>query len=305
MYTENSPVNAGGIFDDDNPRNPFANWSKVFIPYCTGDIHIGSNDVVYEDTTGIITGVPAAPVPVRHRGFDNFMAVREWLKDYYAHSTVKPRRMLVAGSSAGGYGATINFPYLQAAFPRARTALLSDGAAGVLSAGFVQTTFSFDQTWGVENSLAPLFAQFMGAYQAATLNQDMMGVLAASYPDVRFAQYSTQLDAVQVLFYKISSEIDAGNMDPFTWDLTEQDYLLFMEWNAAMTGSYSFLNEYVANYQYFIGAGDAHTVLTNTYVTTPGANPFYDERAGRLRFTRWLHEFANRWQFRRNSVIDQ
>ena len=305
MYTENSPVDAGGIFDDDNPRNPFSNWSKVFIPYCTGDIHIGSNDVIYEDTTGIITGVPAAPVPVRHRGFDNFMAVREWLKDYYAHSTVKPRRMLVAGSSAGGYGATINFPYLQAAFPRARTALLSDGAAGVLSAGFVESTFSFGHTWGVENSLAPMFAQFMGAYQAATLNQDMMGVLAASYPQVRFAQYSTQLDAVQVLFYKISSEIDAGNMDPFTWGLTEDDYLLFMEWSAAMTGSYTFLNEYVPNYQYFIGAGDAHTVLTNTYLTAPGENPFYDERAGRMRFTRWLHQFANRWQFRKTSVIDQ
>ena len=108
-----------------------------------------------------------------------------------------------------------------------------------------------------------------------------------------------------MLFYKISSEIDAGNMDPFTWGLTEDDYLLFMEWSAAMTGSYAFLNEYVPNYQYFIGAGDAHTVLTNTYLTAPGENPFYDERAGRMRFTRWLHQFANRWQFRKTSVIDQ
>lgn len=305
MYVENSPINVGGIFDDENPRNPYANWSKVFIPYCTGDIHIGSNDMVYEDTTGIITSIPGAPVPVRHRGFDNFMAVREWLKNYYANSSVKPRRMLVAGSSAGGYGATLNFPYLQAAFPRARSALLSDGAAGTLSAGFVETTFSSNQSWGVENTMAPVFAQFMGTYQAATLNQDMVGLLAASYPQARFAQYSTQLDAVQVLFYKVTSEIDAGNLDPFSWALSEADYLMFMEWSAAMASSYTFLNENVPNYQYFIGAGDAHTVLTNTYVMEPGVNPFYDEKAGHVRFNRWLQHFTNSWQFRKNSLIDQ
>lgn len=305
MYVENSPVSAAGIFDDENPRNPFADWSKVFIPYCTGDIHIGSNDVLYEDTTGVITGVQGAPVPVRHRGFDNFMAVREWLKNYYANSSTRLRKMLVAGSSAGGYGATINFPYIQTAFPHTRMALFSDGAAGVLSSGFVDTTFTTGQSWGVENTLAPMFARFMGAYQAATLNQDMMGVLAASYPQARFAQYSTQLDAVQVLFYKISSEIDAGNMDPFAWGLSEEDYMLFLEWSAAMTGSYGFLNEYVPNYQYFIGAGDAHTVLTNTYLAAPGENPFYDEKAGNVRFSRWLHAFANRWQFKKTSLIDQ
>jgi len=33
-----------GIFDRENPANPFREFEIVFIPYCTGDVHVG--DVV-------------------------------------------------------------------------------------------------------------------------------------------------------------------------------------------------------------------------------------------------------------------
>lgn len=29
---------AGGVFDDANTANPFRGWTKVYVPYCTGDI---------------------------------------------------------------------------------------------------------------------------------------------------------------------------------------------------------------------------------------------------------------------------
>ena len=72
VLQENSPVDAGGVFDDDNRRNPFKDWSKVFIPYCTGDLHAGSSEVAYTDVDGSITGFPGAPVTVKHKGYDNF-----------------------------------------------------------------------------------------------------------------------------------------------------------------------------------------------------------------------------------------
>lgn len=305
MYQENTPVNAGGIFDNDDPQNPFASWSKVFIPYCTGDIHIGSNDYTYTDVNGAVTGFPGAPVTVQHRGFDNFMAVREWLKRYYYHNTTQPSKMLVAGSSAGGYGATINFPYLKSAFPFAKASLFSDAAAGILSTGFVDTTFTFDQPWLVEDTLPPMFSQFLGAYDAATLNQNMVSLLASTYPTSRFAQYSTAYDGVQVLFYKVSSEIDAGNRNPLTWALNETDFPLFVDWNEQMSSSYNYLDQILPNYQYFIGEGDAHTVLTNTYVVDPSDNPFYQERGDGVTFARWLERFANSWLFIKHSIDTQ
>ncbi|MEI8241333.1 MAG: pectin acetylesterase-family hydrolase, partial [Actinomycetota bacterium] len=38
-----------GIFDFTNPQNPFANYSMVFVPYCTGDVHIGNATTDYGD----------------------------------------------------------------------------------------------------------------------------------------------------------------------------------------------------------------------------------------------------------------
>ena len=30
-----------GIFDRSNPENPFRDFGVIFVPYCTGDVHIG------------------------------------------------------------------------------------------------------------------------------------------------------------------------------------------------------------------------------------------------------------------------
>jgi hypothetical protein len=32
-----------GLLDRNNPKNPVHDWSMVFVPYCKGDVHSGSN----------------------------------------------------------------------------------------------------------------------------------------------------------------------------------------------------------------------------------------------------------------------
>ena len=70
-----------GLFDQNNPQNPYRDWSMVAIPYCTGDIHLGSKVQDYTDFTGAVTGAPGGTVTLHHRGFDNFLYVREWLME--------------------------------------------------------------------------------------------------------------------------------------------------------------------------------------------------------------------------------
>src|SRR5688572_22517499 len=36
-----------GIYDRKNPENPFRDWTHVYVPYCTGDLHWGHNDQTY------------------------------------------------------------------------------------------------------------------------------------------------------------------------------------------------------------------------------------------------------------------
>jgi hypothetical protein len=50
------PTGEGGIFDFADQRNPFADYSVVYVPYCTGDVHIGNTTTTLR---GFKTSVPA------------------------------------------------------------------------------------------------------------------------------------------------------------------------------------------------------------------------------------------------------
>ncbi len=303
IHQDNSPVGAGGIFDDQNRRNPFKRWSKVYIPYCTGDIHIGSNNQGYVDTDGSVTGLPGAGVSVQHRGFDNFMAVREWLKSKYSTENWSLKKLLVAGSSAGGYGATFNFPFMAAAFPNARAALIADGSNAIVTQGFVDSIFVNGGNWKVENSLPQIFKGNLGNYYADSLNTEVYTLLASNYPHARIGKYTTAFDNVQVQFLKIMDQLDQGNTNPLTWGLTAEDGQYFFEWNARMEATEDLLADINENYQFYIGEGSIHTILTDAFATEETPHPFYQERsAENVRFTRWISKLKKNGRFRPKSV---
>ena len=110
-----------GIFDLDNPRNPVRDWSFVFVPYCTGDVHSGSNNATYRNPD---TG---EPYTIRHRGADNFRVVMEWMRANF----IAPDEILVAGSSAGAYGAATHYARIRDAYPGGQAAMLGDAGQGV------------------------------------------------------------------------------------------------------------------------------------------------------------------------------
>lgn len=300
----NSPEGAGGIFDDNNKKNPFKDWSKVFIPYCSGDIHVGTGENVYSDVDGALTDVPGAPVLVKHHGFDNFLAVREWLKTEFTEANKKVKKLLVTGSSAGGYGATLNFPYLQSAFPKSQAFMLADGSQAVVTDGFIQDAFSFGNTWNIEQALAPIFLDILGAYSSDEFNRQIYSLITTAYPDSRFAQYTTANDLVQVQFLKIMDQLDKGNYNPDTWMLgLPQDGPYFAEWNFRMESSVDSIVETTGNYQYYIGAGTVHTILTDFSATELIPHPFYDEKsAANLRFTKWIKKFVKSKHFPNQNV---
>jgi hypothetical protein len=89
----------------DSPQNPMREWNMVFIPYCTGDVHTGSNTANYvsEDGTKELT--------YRHVGHDNMLLVTEWLGWQFQGTD----RMYAGGCSAGGVGSNVNYYFLREA----------------------------------------------------------------------------------------------------------------------------------------------------------------------------------------------
>ena len=66
-----------GIWNVDDPENPFASYSQVVVPYCTGDVHLGDKVTTYD--VPATDSLPAMQVTVHHRGYANAMAVLDWV----------------------------------------------------------------------------------------------------------------------------------------------------------------------------------------------------------------------------------
>jgi hypothetical protein len=43
LLSRDGPAHMTGLLDRTNPQNPVRDWSMLFVSYCTGDMHSGSN----------------------------------------------------------------------------------------------------------------------------------------------------------------------------------------------------------------------------------------------------------------------
>jgi hypothetical protein len=100
----------GGFFDRTAAANPFKDYSYVFVPYCTGDIHAGNNVYAYPSGMG------------HHVGFANMSAYLARIVPTFPSA----ERVILAGSSAGGFGAAFNWWQAQQYFQSVRVDLIDD-----------------------------------------------------------------------------------------------------------------------------------------------------------------------------------
>lgn len=282
-HPENIPSEVGGILKRNKKDNPVKDWNMVFIPYCTGDAHIGSRDTIYRDPLRLIN--EGNPLLVQHRGFDNFMVVREWLKNDTKRK--KTERVLVAGSSAGAYGALLNFPRLQGLYPKkTRVTLLVDAGVGVFTQPFVDQIFNSADggTWGASNNLATWIPGFdhAGSYDSATLYQEMMMGLASYFPKSRLGQYTAAWDGVQVFFLNIMLHTDAGSVNPLEWSNILPG--TWLAWHARMRYALE-VTAQKKNVGFYLGSGTDHAALIDVF----RPNYFYEERSAQdVLLTKWV-----------------
>lgn len=244
LLASDDPNRMNGIFDLDNPQNPVRNWSFVFIPYCTGDVHAGANTAHY---TNPDTG---EPYTIEHRGADNFRVVLKWLRDNFA----APDEILVTGSSAGAYGAAVHFARIREAFPRGRAVMLGDAGQGVTTRDFLALR---NGNWRYQ-----LPENVFGRDAALTADDDLVGALAAHYPNDEFAQYTTAQDRTQSAFYALMGAPNACQA-----------------WSERMTAGLA-QRQSAANFRSYVAAGQTHTILRSPN--------FYRETSGGVAFRDWF-----------------
>ena len=238
------PTRMSGLFDLSNPRNPVRDWSMLFVSYCTGDVHSGSNTARYTHPDS------GEAFTIQHRGWDNVQVVLHWMRA----NVRQPARLLVAGSSAGAYGAATHYADLRDMYPRSRAVFLGDGGQGVTTAEFLA---SRNANWNYQLPRA-----IFGRDAQRTADSEVVARLAAHFQRDRFAQYTTSYDATQRAFYAqmgAARECDA--------------------WTVAMRRDLD-QRQGAPNFRSYLAQGETHTILR--------APQFYSERSGGQPFVDWL-----------------
>lgn len=180
----------GGIFDLDDERNPLRDHSFVYVPYCTGDVHLGNSTTTY-----------GPDLVVEHRGYPNGTAAVERLAQAYPDAT----DVVVAGISAGAVAAPLYAGLVSDALPEARVLSVADSAGAYPDLPALNAHVG--TLWGTMDAL-PEWPEVEGVSVRDWSIPGLYGIVARHAPDVRFASFDHAYDEAQV-FYGQLAGIDA------------------------------------------------------------------------------------------------
>jgi hypothetical protein len=146
----------GGIASDSSPDNPFANWTKVYLPYCNQDVFTGGG--VLEQFSDF--NVPRFGAVNLRAGMQVARDILWQQLDAQGGDGFRPDQLiaLFGGFSAGGYGTIYNYHWVlddlqwprTAAFPDAGGALDNGSVVGVRGLGDIKIP-----AWGTKPYLPP------------------------------------------------------------------------------------------------------------------------------------------------------
>jgi hypothetical protein len=241
-----------GIYDRTNPANPLRDFTHVYIPYCTGDLHWGNSTTAYVATSG-------APYVIQHKGAVNASSALNWA----AANVSAPSQVVVAGCSAGGYGAALWSAKIARVYPAARFLQLADSAAGVVPDSFFSVPFT---KWKVEDAWPSFIPDLdLTRIDPASLSLPRLYTSIASfYPTALFSQFNNRLDTVQIFFYALTKG-SISVSDP-------------VDWSAKMSSNVDVIAAANPNFKAYIAGGTEHCIINRPsfYTQTVAGRPFAD-----------------------------
>jgi pectinacetylesterase len=132
-------VGSNWIMSRASATNPFKDWNLVYIPYCSGDVHTGS----------ALSGYMGQP----QVGFINY---KKYLVEIVARFT-NVDQVVLAGSSAGGFGVAWNWTWTQDAFGSVPVYALDDSGPPMGPDYLVDCQQQrYGALWGWQGNIHPL-----------------------------------------------------------------------------------------------------------------------------------------------------
>jgi len=199
--TDNTSIPTGGFLSSTSATNPFRDWTKVYLPYCTQDIHIGG---------GTTSNFPSRTV---HRfGAINVRTALRYVRDVLwaeldanTAEGYRPDRLhvILSGGSAGGFGTSYNYQYVlddlgwihTTAAPDSSLGLNSGEPFSIATLGVLMLSTGAPLGWGSREYLPPYC--FSSSCAVIPTLHAAHSLRLKAVPDQQLINVSNQVDDVQ------------------------------------------------------------------------------------------------------------
>jgi hypothetical protein len=197
-----------GLLDQDASKNVVGDWNIVYVSYCDGSVFSGDNDTTGPDGT-----------PWKFHGLQNLSAAIDVAKSRFP----APKRILLAGSSAGGYGTLAGTGVVRLQYPDTDLFVFNDAGVGLSNPDkpsmleHIKADWKFDQfvpdsctecktgqqtaiiSWGLKNDTT-LKASAFSAYEDSTIAGTFLGMTGPAFKALLLAETGKVHDAFPTRF---------------------------------------------------------------------------------------------------------
>lgn len=156
---------------------PTKDWNIVYLPYCTGDVHVGNNVKTYADPTGV-----EPPLTWHHNGYENTLAAVN-----HAHAMFpNVQKLLVTGFSAGGTATSAAYYFVRQGMSPQKGYFLNDSGpiypAASASSNSKPLHTTIRQSWALDS----VFSQLPGTFSSSDMGT-INGMVAQAFPTDQLA----------------------------------------------------------------------------------------------------------------------
>lgn len=194
-----------GMIDLSNPASPVRDYNVVYAPYCDGSVFTGDATVDYQGNRTF------------HHGLWNLSVAVDAVKREFPN----PRRIVVAGSSAGGYGTFAGYGVMRVAFPDTEIIVYNDSGPGVQNPDATEDVLNRTRNWNFTKRIPTSCTECNPQYTF------LLDWAFQRDPSLRVAMYSYQQDGTisgflslagapyQALLLDVTGEVHRRNPDRF------------------------------------------------------------------------------------------
>jgi len=252
-----------GIFDQ-RADNPFSEWNVVFIPYVSADFHTGNAAADYKDQKR--TKVKH----IRHNGRNNVEEALQWVYDNFD----TPDKLLITGSSAGGFGSAFYASEIANHYSNAEIYHLSD------------SSFLASEQWpGIVNGQwnADFTRQF-----AFPMEADMIGAAfrhnAKAMPDHAVIMHACTINDKVLASFQNRLNGKGDDIDPQSLEA----------WSQQFRASTRQLDEKLSNFYYFLTDHGYDKETHTTPHTLLPMQAFYEAEEEGQKLVAWLDSIIHK-----------